>query len=567
MMRASVLLVLAALACTNTPGGQGIGRPDFTPRPAPVRLKISVQRVYAPTPLPSGKTQFVELRNDETEPLDLGQRPLSLYTPRGVVAVPGGVLAAGASVVLTDVAALQLHASAGEVAVIDANLELHGYLAWGNAPAAWSSSLGHVALLAGLSARPVPVPLPLPDTHAVGSDPNTNSCASGDPSTATTPVACPTQAAVPLRISRVQPIGADPNGSWIDIHQGATPIDLYGLQVCRGLGCAPIEYAVDPNGPGVLPGKSGVADGQPDAGRMLLRLGTAVHDAAHELAHRGAPLFGSDEVGLALPGEPNAVPFAYVRMGKPDGTKTLGERLADSVKQAWAAAPLAPPRLAEESLALPDSGSPLQPAAWFLSTGTPREARSSKGSPTPPCSYPADPNAGTGAGLRIVEIVAPLASADTSRAPARIRLRNTTAAALDAATVTLALGAAQHALGSRTVESQKDLWVELQPSPGAACAVATHDCWSDPGAVLSTGEASVLNTAGGGIVQHVQWGASGTPRAQSAGATALVWPDLRCTVGAFADGSTNANNRALRLAVQALGQSPADYYLAPASGL
>src|SRR4051812_28055155 len=80
-------LLCAAAACNNIHGGLGIGRPDFTPRPASVRLPVSITRVYAPTTPPAGAVAFVELANDGNAVIDTATQHLALLSHAGTVPV------------------------------------------------------------------------------------------------------------------------------------------------------------------------------------------------------------------------------------------------------------------------------------------------------------------------------------------------------------------------------------------------------------------------------------------------------------------------------------------------
>ncbi|HET6346400.1 MAG TPA: hypothetical protein VFH51_15815 [Myxococcota bacterium] len=567
----SATLLCAAAACNSIHGGLGIGRPDFTPRPASERLPLSVSRVYAPTTPPAGAVAFVELANDGNTVIDTAAQPLALLSHAGYVPVPGATLAPGGRFVIRADAApladLQLHANAGEVAVVDTASQLHAYMSWGLDPN--RASYARIAMRAGVTVAPPALNFPMDDTHAVGA----SGCVTADPNAPGTSVTCGAIGAV--RLSRAQPIGGDPNGSWIEIsNRTDRRVDLFGLQVCRRDGCNALDFVAEDPNTGVL-AKSSAApatEGAPDPTRARIRLGNAGISEGQELALRSAPLFPNDEVGLAAPGAtPTAADgpklMSYLRLGgsKPEQVG-LKAKLSDEDAAAWAEG-VRPPVAVGDHVVLPASVTPppaVQPADWRLSTTAPLTRLDSASTTTDGCSYPQAPN--DPSPLRIEMIQAVSTDPSATDPAARLRLVNRSGGVIDLSEYTVAFGPISKALADAPTSLEPATesagsgvwWVEL--TGAGSCTAASHNtCVS--GASLAGGE-TTLSRTGTGVVQHVQWGDSSLAASPSLD-TAHVWPATSCRITGFTGQTDRAALRAARLLPGARGQSPADYFIGP----
>jgi len=283
MRLTTVLAVALMFGCSNPTYYQGLGRPAFDPTTRPARLPVSIVEVFVTDPAPANR--FALLVNTGTA--DIATGTLTLTGPGGDVAV--GALAAGADLKVSLASLTGTGLLGGELAAKDAAGTVHAYLAWGADPAVKGSVLSGSAYASGATAAGafVPTGFPPPTNLAFASTAAGVGCVAPSATVAglATPTTCPVAAgAVALRgIAPALDGGTD---STVTLHNlGTAALDLYGVRLCQGGGCATITTDVI------------VAAGADQV--LHVGAGTA---AATDPVIPGVPIAGASELAVLAPG-------------------------------------------------------------------------------------------------------------------------------------------------------------------------------------------------------------------------------------------------------------------------
>ena len=380
------LCALTAGCMTNT-FGAGVGQPALPDVPVPTPVPTLFVQIS-----PNSTPPFVQLVNTGHAAVDLSTLTLAthLATPGISLAAPFLIgstpLQPGARAVI-DVSTLPaLQGAAGELALVNAQLEVMAYAAWGNAPEVWGSDIAQQALFSG-AVNPnayAAVPYPLPSTDAIAQDPNApgvlctlpNAQLDGPPVDSGN---CgPNAPRGQVIITEIAVAGAtggalDANTSWIEVtNVSAAPVavNLYGVRLCRPAGCTVIRQSI----PLAAPGSGGI----PDPARALLYLGIPAPAAAPAAAQNYyfpdvAPIILSgDELALYAPGGVDSTVgmWSYVRLGTPLQAPAVYLSDADAAglwdgQDSVNVTPGAGQSLSQQ----PEDG--VSAANWFAATATP----------------------------------------------------------------------------------------------------------------------------------------------------------------------------------------------------
>lgn len=573
----ALLVVFSAMgpvACGAPREGLGLGRPDFTGRGHLVPLGISITRLAAPSPSRTTPA-FIELINNGNQPINTATNRLWLQTIAGSIVVPEMVWAPGQAVLLKepDILPLDLHSTAGELIVLGESLNLEAYAAWGADPNTLPGGLNRLARSQSLQGDWQPLPYPLADTVAINLDAqNSAACVTAD-TNAMPPYAAAlcqqSNQASTLWLSRIQPIGTDPNGPAIEVFNASSAaLDVHAVQLCSRNRCRPIvplnQSPNSLNDTWLPPSDQSLSTKafDPARRRIVLAGGTALspNDLVTDL-----PAVGSaDEVALLAPGqalnEAGQV-LSYVRLSTSPNRLLAPQTLAQSMgNQAnisqWQNVTLMAPIIAGETLALHtgDPNAPFAPTAWSLDDAPFATVLADSNAPYTACSAPKTPQMPSDL---IVAQVTSLGDQGlvilTNLGASAIALDGWSLAQGPNFVIALSSASGTNAVPLTTLASKGTLRVAIATN----CIDPYNICWSTPGVALASGEVSLLQD--GVIRGHVQWGDAALPSLFGAAAVAAgAWPATGCRASAF----TGTEDLASLVRLPAVdGQSSADFAL------
>lgn len=566
-------LLWALGGCGEGYVGDGLGRPDFAARSTAKPQGAIFSRLVAPTAA-GADAAFVELLNRSGHDIDTAATPMFVQTRAGTAPLPATTWRQGTALQIAGaaVAALDVHATVGDMLLLGENLVVEAYAAWGTDPNALPGSMAYLARSLGLSTDWAPLPYPVAASVAINLDPERrrDACVVGTPGAAQpfAAVDCLAgQAPAQLWLSRIIPAGVDPAGSAVELlNPTAQALDLTGVQLCLRGACAPImplaQNDNDTAGPWMPPTAANLAQGAPEPARRRLVLAFGQALAQSDIITALPSVSSHDEVALLPPGAAladAAGPWSYVRLSTDPqnlpAPTALAQKMAPAVAAAWGNVTLPAPRLPGESLVLArnESNAPLNPGAWGLSN-LPMGTHVQTLAGLVACSSPARP--GPKAPLSISQI-------SLTRAGALIILDNLTASPIDLTPWQLAQGPAKIALRNATDGANRPspvlapkgaLWVALA-GPSGVCQDPYDLCWNDSAVSLGQGELTLLNQ--GVPAAHLQWGAMARESQLGDDAVAAgVWPHPSCRVANF---SGTASDTTLVRLPAAAGLAPPDF--------
>lgn len=303
-------LCCAALgACGTQSGGLGMGFANQPTTERPARLGLRFVRLAVPAD--ANAAAYVELLNDSTHDVDLATAALRLQSAAGQAALPhDDIWRAGQTLRLEGGAfdALQLHAQAGELVLLRADLATEAYAAWGAEADHWPEGAARLASRAGLQPAAVrPLPLTLADDQAIffARPAGAPGCTSARADYHAGLVAEPCIGSAPPHVRLNLLPSADGQQAALDIinDDPDVPLDLYGLRLCTSRGCRTLTEST------ALGAPSDNTDAPPS---LRLALSKGRHPPRADVVISLPPVQDGDVVLLLAPGESPDDPDPFV---------------------------------------------------------------------------------------------------------------------------------------------------------------------------------------------------------------------------------------------------------------
>lgn len=550
-----IALICFSVACDDTSYGEGIGRPKSKDAKRVGLSDIAIAEVYLADALPSEHFVEIVLAADAAQSLDLENFVLQ-GAKQDVSIILLGSLDPGSRTSFA-IDELNLSASAGELAVVDVDGNVHAYVAWGSDPSVWQTNLYAQAVVNGITEAGSFVRLPYPMTLgvAVAFEGTEEGCALPSKlEEASIDASLCQRVPVPLEITEMMPCHESRCASFVEIENlGATNMRLDGVRLCQMDSCFAFAYntQIDAGSRLLVKNHCGEENSEqntqclPD--KWWIRLDTEIFLLAPGTSMVSA---GTDAL------------VSYVCLGTLDPTVRSLAAAGGLWPETVLCAPS--PRLPDESLSL-NAASVWDKQSWDI--------QQPPWNPTFPPT-PLAQNQSIGSGIDAwysCSFVPPWKSIEPFDVviqrvdwadPATIMLAhagvNPDAIALD--TLAIALGDVVLFLDQfqTSLASGESLVVELDPEQDCQQGNG-HVCWSDPNAELhENSEITLLDVSLGfpqaEVLQHIQWGTGGLRFGQKA-VDAGVWPLLDCALLVLEVG------QAIVLVPTFSGHSPADYVI------